>query len=335
MEPEKQRELRELSDEVGIILSYKDTISREEVHNFVNKFSLLSEDDIRKKIQELTGDITYIQEVHDKVVKEGREVEKAGNIEGEKENLQVYNNNSEEIIKKEIFEDRPTEQILYRENIVLDPSNIPEVPFVKAEVKYGQLSLEWGWPHGINKVLLCYRMDRFPSTPKDSSAMQILMERKNNVYTGDYIMDNAPEGNYYFSIYTLIEHEKKMVFSKAQRRLVVNKTPEEILYHIKTRRTIFGKLKTAELVLSTDKEEMNLPPLVLIGKLGNMPFQRSQGETLLVTDYETLTRNQPLAFQIPVHSIIKNMYVKLFFVEDINSKMYRIMSPAKEKLHFK
>ncbi|MFL0197570.1 hypothetical protein ACJDU8_18665 [Clostridium sp. WILCCON 0269] len=339
MEPEKQHELSELSDEVDIILSYKDTISQEEIHNFVNKFSLLSEGDIRKKIQELTGDITYTQEFHDKVTEEKHEVEAAGNVESnvgiEKENLQAYNNNSEEIIKQEIFEDESTEQIPHGENAVFDSNNIPEVSFIKAEIKYGQLSLDWGWPNGINKAMLCYRMDRFPMGSKDSSALQILMERKNNAYTGDYIIDKVTEGNYYFCIYTLIENDGKMLFSEGQRRLVTNKLPEEIFYEIKMKRNILGKLKGAELILSTNRKEINLPGLVLVGRAGNMPLQKSDGESLIGTDYQTLKKDEIISFNIPIDNIGRNMYVKLFFLDDVNSKMYRIVSPAKEKLHFR
>lgn len=334
MEEKKQRELEELSDEVDIILSYKDTISTEEINNFVNKFSLLSEYEIREKIKELTGDSLYIQESDGKAIEEKQyeDIKKIEVMESTEEDLKPHNNASQDseaksMSENELFYNTPEE--------VFDINNIPEVSFVRAEVKYGQLSLEWGWPRGINKVMLCYRMDKFSLSSKDSSAHHILIEREAGSSEGDYTMDRVVEGNYYFSIYTLVEHGKKMIFSQGQRRLVVNKIPEEIFYEIKIKRNILGKLKTAELVLSTDKKEINVPPLVLIGRAGNMPLQKSQGENLITTDYETLIKDESLSFTIPTDSIGRNMYVKLFFIEDVNSKMYRIISPAKDKLYFK
>ncbi|WP_368491023.1 hypothetical protein [Clostridium sp. BJN0013] len=334
MEEKKQRELEELSDEVDIILSYKDTISTEEINNFVNKFSLLSEYEIREKIKELTGDSLYIQESDDKAIEEKQyeDIKKIEIMESTEEDLKPHNNASQDSEAKSMSENEP---FYNTPEEVFDINNIPEVSFVKAEVKYGQLSLEWGWPRGINKVMLCYRMDRFPSGYKDSSAHQILIEKKDPSSAGDYIMDRVVEGNYYFSIYTLVECGGKMIFSQGQRRLVINKIPQEIFYEIKIRRNILGKLKSAELILSTDKKEINVPPLVLIGRVGNMPLQKSQGETLVTTDYQTFTKNERLSFPISTDSIGRNMYAKLFFVEDINSKMYRIISPAKNKLYFK
>ena len=77
---EKQRELHELTDEVEIILSVKDNISHEEIDNLVNKFHLLSEYDIRKKIEEITGDSAYIQEFIDEVNEE------TSNVQSKKQN---------------------------------------------------------------------------------------------------------------------------------------------------------------------------------------------------------------------------------------------------------
>ncbi|WP_333858960.1 hypothetical protein [Clostridium sp.] len=330
MEDKKQDELEELSNEVDIILSYKDVISKEEINNFVNKFSLLSEYDIREKISELTGNNIYIQEFNNKVIKEESEnIEKIKDVE--KENTESVYTISEELSEEKMCKDKP----LNNQEKVFDINNIPEVSFIRAEVKYGQLSLEWGWPRGIEKVMLCYRMDKFPLNSRDSSCCRILMERKGSSTIGDYTMEKVLERNYYFSIYTLVEQGEKVIFSQGQRRLVVNKIPEEIFYEIKIKRNILGKLKTAELVLSTDKKEINIPPLVLVGRVGNMPLQKSQGESLVTTDYETLTKDENLFFSIPAGSIGRNMYVKLFFMEDENSKRYRIISPAKDKLYFK
>lgn len=359
---EKQCELQELSDEVEMILSVKDEISDEEILNLVNKFSLLSEYDIRQKIEELTKDHTYIQEFIEKVNEETSNipVKTKENLKSETINVEItdnskFNNYEEYLLKEETRGDNDSEtkkeidelvengeikkdtkqQYEQIEKKIFDEDNIPEVCFVKAEIKYGQLSLEWGWPTGIDKVLLCYRMDQFPSSPKDSCASQIIIRRENGVESGGYIIQNIIEGNYYFSIYTSSEYGENIVFSQGQRRLVVNKAPSEIFYEIKAKRNLLGKLKSAELILSTKTEELNLPQLILIGRLGNMPLQKSDGKSLFTTDYQTITKDKRISFNFPIENINRNMYVKLFFLDDINSKVYRIVSPAKEKLYFK
>lgn len=380
MVDEKQRELEELVEEIEIILSVKDDISHAEISNLVNKFSLLSEYDIRKKIEELTGDHTYIQEFIDKVNEETSNVpinqqEKQNNVDMDSVNINgpeinkyeeqltveeseadkngthdlnldiekesdrsLEGEEKEEIDKSNHFseiDDHDRIEAEAPEKIIFDEDNIPEVSFVKAEIKYSQLSLEWGWPEGVDNVLLCCRMDKFPTGTTDSAASQISVSRKDGLKNGDYTIQKVIEGNYYFAIYTFVEQEGRRMYSSGQRRLVVNKAPSEIFYEIKMRKTLFGKLKGAGLVLHTKSKEINLPQFVLIGRLGNIPLQKSDGEEIFTTDYQTLTKDKEINIDLPIEKIEKKMYVKLFFLDDSNSKVYRIVSPAKEKLRIK
>lgn len=372
---EKERELKELTEEIEIILSVKEDISPVEISNLLNKFSLLSEYDIRKKIEGLTGDHTYIQEFIKKVNEETSNVptkphENKSIIDLDNTGIPKLNENEEKLLDEEFKEgkseidyldsdikkesDKEAESIEkekikpsneidnHKESlvetsrkIIFDEENIPEVSFIKAEIKYGQLSFEWGWPEGIDNVLLCYRMDKYPVGTTDSSASQILISRKANLKTGVYTIQKVIEGNYYFAIYTFVEQEGRRLFSSGQKRLVVNKAPSEIFYEIKMKKSLFGKLKGAELALYTKGKEINLPQFVLIGRLANIPLQKSDGEEIFTTDYQTLSKNQGINIQLPIEKIEKNMYVKLFFLDDSNSKVYRIVSPAKEKLHMK
>lgn len=367
MVEKKQSEIQELVDELDIIFSVKDNISQDEIYNLENKFTALSEYDIRSKIAEITGDNSYVEKfsavesnsllkIEDKLQNDNEKksnlehnaemnssnyeknfIEKADKLEkiknkeydlGIDDNIQLHSSSSAPNTDKQL-------EPQHEEKVVFDEANIPSVSFVKAEIKYGQLSLEWGWPQDINRVLLCYRMDRFPAGPRDSSASHLIIEREGDFETGDYTINKVEEGNYYFCIYTLVEIKGEALYSEGQKRLVVNKVPEEIFYEIKIKRSFLGKLKSVELILSTTSREINSPELVLISRVGNMPIQKSDGEALFNIDYQTLKGDETIGFELPVENIRKNMYVKLFFVDDSNSKIYRIISPAKEKLHFK
>jgi hypothetical protein len=362
MEVEKEQEIQELMEEIEIILSIKDDISKEEIENFQSKFSLLSEHDIRKKIWEITKNDMYITELkykdenhnNEEIYIEKKEKINQMNLEHEYKKITNEETKNEEIksddkdINVELEEDKNhnyhIETYDANENIpqqnkpineIIDETNIPEVSFVKAEIKYGQLSLEWGWNEKIDKVLICYRMDKFPTGPKDAAAFQLVVTKEDNSETGNYIINKVNEGNYYFSIYVISNCNEKNFFSKAQRRLVANKEPSEIFYEMKIKKNILGKVKNVEIVLSTDEKEINLPQLVLIGKFGNIPIQKSDGECILNIDYDVVTNDDLISFQVPIENLTKNMYVKLFFVDDSNSKLYRIISPSKENLHFK
>ena len=338
----KLQELQELTDEVEIILSVKDNISHEEIDNLVNKFNLLSEYDVRKKIEEITGNSIYIQSFMDKTV------ETTSNIQREEQSktleeitiLETLNGFLEvqEKINTSAVENTTIEEEIQDKNIensIFSEDNIPEVSFIKTDIKYGQLSLEWGWPEGISKAIICYRMDRFPIGPTDCCASQFMVKREYDAEKGEYLIHKAIEGNYYFCIYISVDCNGKTLYSEGQRRLVVNKIPLEIFYEIRHKKSLFGKLRGAEIVLSTTDKEINLPQLELVGKFGNMPLQKSDGKSILNIDYQTITNNKPITLNLPIENVGKNMYVKLFFLDDSNSKLYRIISPAKEKLYFK
>lgn len=347
MDEKKEREMEELAEEIDIIFSVKDNISQSEINNFLNKFTELSEDDIRKKISEITGDNSYIEnsssDQNDKNSTENIDSESCSEVKVE-DSPEELDEDKIENVNDDLqlhIDELPEKSEDNKIKPIFDDGNIPDVPFVRAEIKYGQLSLEWGWPEGIDKVLLCCRMDRFPEASSDSSASHVIIEREEDFETGDYTISKIEEGNYYFCIYAVVEYENKTLYSEGQRRLVVNKVPQEIFYEIDLKKSLLGKLKSAKISLSSasskssSKDEIELPQLVLISKIGNMPIQKSDGETLFNIDYETLKNDEIMDFELPIENIRKNMYVKLFFVDDSNSKLYRIVSPAKEKLYFK
>ncbi|MEW9097069.1 MAG: hypothetical protein AB2417_18485 [Clostridiaceae bacterium] len=418
---EKQSQLIELIDELEIIFSVKDNISNEEIHNFIDKFNLLSEYDIRKRISEITGDDTYINNVEDIHInntedihinntedihinnientqqftlpiglerdhdKESKEVESSScknNINKEYNNVDKEHNsinkecskvdegcssvneecsnidegysninqecvNVEEEEKEELHKDQEElhkdEESLHgaiveavEEKIYsFNENSIPEVLFIRGETKYGQLSIEWGWPDEIEEVLICHRMDKFPTGPRDLSSTQCEIKRCYEDKIGSYTISKASQGDFYFCVYTKVNFNGKILYSQGQKRLVVNKEPSEIFYEIKIKKNIFGKVKSAQIVVWSKEKEVNLPQLTLVGKVGNMPLQKSDGESIVNIDYESITKDKSIDIELPNDKIRGNMYVKLFFNDDTNSRLFRIVSPAKERLYFK
>ncbi|MBU5483724.1 hypothetical protein KQI86_05230 [Clostridium sp. MSJ-11] len=440
---EKQSQLIELIDELEIIFSVKDDISNEEIHNFIDKFNLLSEYDIRKRISEITGDDTYINNVEDTHIKNTEDMhinnredthinnvknirinniddtqeftlpiglehdhdedfkkrefssyenninEECSNVDKEHSSMneeccnvdegytsvdekysstneecssvdreysnvnEEYNNideedssvnqecvNAEEKEKEELHKDKEKlhkaiVEAVEEKKYSFNENSIPEVLFIRGETKYGQLSIEWGWPDEIEEVLICHRMDKFPTGPRDLSSTQCEIKRCCEDKIGSYTINKASQGDFYFCVYTKVNLNGKIFYSQGQKRLVVNKEPSEIFYEIKIKKNIFGKLKSAQIVVWSKEKEVNLPQLTLVGKVGNMPLQKSDGESILNIDYEAITKDKSIDIELPDDKIRGNMYVKLFFHDDINSRLFRIVSPAKERLYFK
>lgn len=336
MDEKKQAQLQELFDELEIILSVKNDISREEINNFIQKFNLLSEHDIRLKISEVTGDNSYINNIEDT-----QEIILPNNLEYEhNHDINDVDNENKQCNKVEHEEEKedliePIMESVQKKSYSFSENNLPEVPFIRGEIKYGQLSLEWSWPEEIDEVLICYRMDMFPKGPRDLSSVQCEIKKQKNEKIGSYVISKVSQGDFYFCVYTKVNFGDKICYSQGQKRLVVNKEPSEIFYEIKIKRSIFGKLKSSEILLWTKEKEVNLPQLMVVGKVGNMPLQKSDGETILNIDCEVISKDKSVTMELPNDNIRGNMYVKLFFFDDANSKLFRIVSPAKERLYFK
>lgn len=341
MGEEKQTQLEELMDELEIIFSVKDSISKEEIDNFIDKFNLLSEYDIRKKIAEITGEDTYISNLENekevtlpsRLENDKNEEIKEIEYDNSKDNINGECKNVGEIEKEDLH--KSVVEVVGGEKYSFNENTIPEVLFIRGETKYGQLSIEWGWPDEIKEVFICHRMDKFPTGPKDSSSTQCEVKRCGDDKVGSYTINKAGQGDFYFCVYTKVRLNGKVFYSQGQKRLVVNKEPLQIFYEIKIRRNIFGKLKSAQILVWSKEKEISLPQLTLIGKLGNMPLQKSDGESVINIDYEVLTKDKCIDIDLPSDKIRGNMYVKLFFQDDANSRLFRIVSPAKEELYFK
>lgn len=348
----KQKEIIDLKEEIEIILSIKDELSNEEINNFVDSFPSLTEKEIREKIAEVTDNNKYLIE---EVNKEEQLDEKQINLLNETfkepeitavetidDVSEIRKEEAEQIIVNKIEENKIEENREKNEGQIetveeLD-AMLMDVTSIVGEVKHNQLRLQWQWPEKVNKIKVVYRGDSFAKSAEDLSAVFSVIKREKDEITGTFVIERISEGNFYFTIYAMAEMNGKAFYSEGKRRLIVNKKPIEIYYDLKIKRSLLGKLKSAEIIFSTEQKQeegIKLPAIMVIGKKGNMPIQKSDGDNMCIFNEVVITKNELSVFELPVESIQNNMYIKLFVVNDKESIRYRIISPAKEKLYFK
>ena len=345
----KNKEINDLKEEIEIILSIKDEISDEEINNFVDSFPSLTESEVREKIAEITDDDEYlIEEVNiekqidekhkntqymDTEITETAEIaEVVIELETITEHSQIKKEQAEQIMMNKIEEckekSKPTAEALN--------SMLTDIAAIVGEVKHNQLLLQWKWPEKANMVKVVYRGDGFAKSAEDSSALSSVIKREKDETAGVFVMDKIVEGNYYFTIYVTAEINGQFFYSTGKRRLMVNRKPIEIYYDLKIKRSLLGKLKSAEIIFSMEEEgEIKLPAITAIGKRGNMPIQKSDGADICTFNEVVITKNKISTFDLPIEAIQTNMYIKLFVMNDKESNRYRIISPAREKLYFK
>ncbi|MGH4138180.1 hypothetical protein [Clostridium sp.] len=339
----KHTEINDLVEEIEIILSIKDEISDEEINNFVDSFTSLTESEVREKIAEITDDDEYLI---DEVKIEEQLDEKQINIQN-KASEETEITEIETIIEhSQIKKEQQVEQIsMYKIEESKEKSKptvealnalLTDIVAIAGEVKHNQLFLQWQWPEKANRVKVVYRGDSFSKSAEDSSAIASVIKREKDEVAGIFVIDKIVEGNYYFTIYVMTEINGQSFYSTGKRRLMVNRMPIEIYYDLKIKRSLLGKLKSAEIIFSMDgDDEIKLPAITAIGKRGNMPIQKSDGDDMCTFNGVVITKNKLSVFDFPIEAIQNNMYIKLFVMNDKESARYRIISPAREKLYFK
>ena len=336
---EREQAIKDIEEEIDVVLSIKDFISEEEIKNFTEGFKALSERDIREVLVKITGDLTYIDNYKDE-----NEIT-PNNEDNKNENIVEEQKVFEE--EKVVIEDNK----LLEENVMIVISNTsPEVEeirpisedislmaedirVIREEVRYNQLCIEWDWPNGVNKVLVCYKNDKFPIKPEDKECNKFTVEKQLGEKTGEFIINKLKEESYYFWVFPIVNENGNIKYLEGKKRLVVNKAVGEIYYELKVKKSLLGAVKSVKVFLKTDVEELTLPPTVLIAKKGSVPIFKSDGNEICRFDYTKIGKDMSVEIEVPLDKISKNTYVKLFIEDEKSSGLFRLIPPHKEKMY--
>lgn len=350
----KEKAISELEDEIDVVLSIKDEVTQDEIDNFKEAFPMLTEEEIRKEISKLTQDQKYIEEYSEEVddVKEYKigdskliekqekaDLEDTIRIDAIKIKTPISDLDCDVKVKEAIDEDEvelEEKEVEFEEEENIEIDKAPEnIKVIRGEVKYNQLSIDWDWPYGVQRVLVLYRNDKFPAKPNDSGAAKIVVEKNYGETVGQFTIHKVREENYYFCVLPVIKVGDDVNYLEGKKRLIVCKEPSEVSYNLKVKKRLLGGIKAASIILKTSAEEINLVPTVLVAKKGNLPVFKSDGEEVYKFDYIKLSKNEFVEVEIPIDILKKNTYVKLFLEDERNSSLFRILPPEKKELYFK
>ena len=312
---EKQQAILDIKEEINVVLSIKDHISEEEIKNLTEGFKALDERDIRELLVNITGDSIYIENF-----KEENEIAK-----------------KEEVIEEKVaIEEKPLikEKIIIKLPDTKPKANAENISVIREEVRYNQLCIEWDWPVLIEKVMVCYRNDKFPSKPEDKDSNKFIVEKRMEEKTGEFIINKLKEESYYFWVFPIVNEGDNIKYLEGKKRLVVNKAIVEIFYEFKVKKSLFGQVKSVKILLKTNEEEVTLPPTSLIAKKGSVPIFKSDGNENYKLDYIKIEKDITSEIDVPADKISKNTYIKLFIDDEKSSFLYRLIPPRKENMYF-
>ncbi|MDE5414058.1 double zinc ribbon domain-containing protein [Alkalihalobacterium chitinilyticum] len=194
----------------------------------------------------------------------------------------------------------------------------PEVSNIFHKVEQNSLIVQWIWPDKIKRVIVAYRKDAFPVSHDDPQATKIQIEKGSYELLDGYKISSR-EQDYYFTIFTVYEEGDDLIYSNGEQYLCLNTKPVEISYEINT--SSFFK-KKVRISLSTDTA-VTLPGLVLVKKALSPPTSKTDGKEIYrIPGNEEMYRTKQI--DIPSEHFEKNMYARLFFINDKEAPKVRL-----------
>jgi hypothetical protein len=191
------------------------------------------------------------------------------------------------------------------------------------------LRLRWRWPSDCKEVYLVYQHAGW-SKPNEKGATTIRLTHAQYEILGHYDIQNPLKQDYYFVVYAVIRQDGQKVTasgsSDGSRALFSLLSKLEIRYEIK--KSIIGRKFIIQLNIDGGG---TLPRLVLTEKQNSLPMNKNDGETVLITEKQSISHNR-IDIAMPKIRKQHRSYVRLFTDDPSLSNTVTILHPSREKL---
>lgn len=223
--------------------------------------------------------------------------------------------------------------VIHASNVILNEaayiSSVSPVKEISFDLNAAatEMYVNFTWPKRIDRSMLVYRMDDYPSGIDDPLAERIECSKRQYEANEGILISKPVRGTYYALVYAYFENDGRRIFSEPVRALMSNEPPRDVEYSFKYKKPgFFNKKCTLNITIETDGE-CAFPPFVIVSKFRSMPLKRGDGEILLSVEQSTeIKGSRTLEFNIePIRSDTK---LKLFFMNDKNYKLFRVACKA-------
>lgn len=211
-------------------------------------------------------------------------------------------------------------------------TSIEDVTNLAGSLVGHKICLDWTWPKGAKKALVCYGYRSFPESPESQPSVQQTITEPDYQRRGGFILSNPERKPHFFTVFIAADSATGTIYSGGVNCTVSFGETADVYYEIKIKRSLFGKPKAAALQIYTVSESHHLPEAVLVKKANRLPLNGKDGDIICTIPAGTVIESNPTAFDIPMGTLRKGTYAKLFF-RDAATGAFRFMAPSKEKLH--
>ncbi|MCD8049729.1 MAG: hypothetical protein LUG52_09095 [Clostridia bacterium] len=223
--------------------------------------------------------------------------------------------------------------VINSSNVILNTASyISSVPGVK-DVSFDlnsaatEMYVNFTWPKKIDRSLLLYRMDSYPTGLDDPMAQKIECSKRQYEANEGILILNPAQGTFYAEVYTYFEGDGRRVYSDPCRALLSNEPQRDVFYTFKYKKAgLFSKKCT----LTVDVEVSGgcvFPGFVVVGKFRSTPLKRGDGDIVCSLNDNTEIKGSH-SFEFDVSPLKPDTRLKLFFLNDKNYKSFKIACKA-------
>lgn len=193
---------------------------------------------------------------------------------------------------------------------------VPDVENPTYDIINKDLYINFRWPtSAIKSVKVAWRQDNFTGSPDQKGTETISCTRQQYDLDAGVRLNDLGKGEFFFTIYSeFVSQQGEEVLSTGVDLIVDNTPAKEFYYTIKYSKKMFSSVRNFDVTIE-GKDKFHLPKALLVGKVGSLPTNISDGEGLFEIE-RAKDVNGSITYEYKTKKIPNDMYIRLFFYDE-------------------
>lgn len=223
--------------------------------------------------------------------------------------------------------------VINASNVILNTaayiSSVPGVKNVSFDLNSAatEMYVNFTWPKKIDRSVLVYRMDSYPTGVDDPLAHKVECSKRQYEANEGILISNPAKGTFYAEVYTYFEADGHRVYSDPCRALLSNEPQKDVFYTFKYKKpSFFNKKCTLTVEIQTDGACV-FPAFAIVSKFKSTPLKRGDGDIVCTVTENTEIKGSH-TFEFDISPLRTETRLKMFFLNDKNYKAFKIACKA-------
>lgn len=223
--------------------------------------------------------------------------------------------------------------VINASNVILNTaayiSSVPGAKNVSFDLNSAatEMYVNFTWPKKIDRSVLVYRMDSYPTGVDDPLAHKIECSKRQYEANEGILISNPAKGTFYAEVYTYFEADGHRVYSDPCRALLSNEPQKDVFYTFKYKKpSFFNKKCTLTVEIQTDGACV-FPAFAIVSKFKSTPLKRGDGDIVCTVTESTEIKGSH-TFEFDISPLRAETRLKMFFLNDKNYKAFKIACKA-------